>query len=353
MANAMAYGFIGLEHLAARRVADGNVRVVADAVQASVDEYNRQANAALRELTRRTTEYKVRYRLPGGGTLQPLDEWGNPLVVRSEGYHDVAFPIQQAGTAWGNNRVTRALMTVEEANDETLSALQRDADWMRRHMLGALFDNTTWTFADEEHGNLTVQPLANGDAVEYLRRSGANATDNHYYAQAAAIGDAANPFDTWYTELNEHPENAGPYVAYIPGNLKSSVKGLTNFIDATDPNVNPGVMATQLAGRIDRGFGDTVLGYVDNIWVVEWEALPDNYGIVVARGAKTPALMMREFDSPALQGLYRENFSPDGNLMEFRFIRMAGFGAYNRVGALAFRIGNAAWATPTGYATPL
>lgn len=353
MANATAYGFIGLEHLAERRIADGNVRVVADAVQASVEEYNRQANMALRELTRRTTEYKVRYRLPGGGTLQPLDQWGNPLVVRSEGYHDVAFPIQQAGTAWGNNRVTRALMTVGEANDETLSALKQDADWMRRHMLGALFDNTAWTFEDELKGSLTVQPLANNDAVAYLRRSGTTATDNHYYAQAAAISDAANPFDTWYSELNEHPENAGPYVAYIPGNLKSSVKALTDWYDAPNPDVDPGTLGPRLVSRIDRGFGDTVLGYVNNVWVVEWEALPDNYGIVVARGAETPALMMREFDSPTLQGLYQENFSPDGNLMEYRFIRMAGFGAYNRVGALAFRIGNAAYAVPTGYTTPL
>lgn len=353
MANAVAYGFIGLEHLAARRVSDGNMRLVAEAVQASVDEYNRQATAALAELAETTTEYSARYLLPGGGTLQPLDEWGNPMVVRSEGYYDVAFPIQQAGTAWGNNRVTRALMTVEEANRETMSALQRDADWMRRHMLAALFDNTTWTYVDKLKGSLTVQPLANGDTVSYLRKSGVSATDTHYYAQANAISDADNPFDTWHAELNEHPENSGPYVAYIPSNLKGSIMGLSDFIDAVDTNVNPGALAPTLTGRLDRGFGDTVLGYVNGIWVVEWSILPDNYGIVVARGAQTPTLMMREFDSPALKGLFIENYSPDGNLHEFRFIRMAGFGAYNRVGALAFRIGNGAYAIPTGYSTPL
>jgi hypothetical protein len=40
-------------------------------------------------------------------------------------------------------------------------------------------------------------------------------------------------------------------------------------------------------------------------------------------------------------------------LNEYRFIRYAGFGAYNRVGALSFRIGNGAYAIPTGYSTPL
>lgn len=353
MANAVAYGFIGLEHLAARRVSDGNMRLVADAVLASVDEYNRQATAALAELAQRTTEYSARYLLPGGGTLQPLDEWGNPLVVRSEGYYDVAFPVQLAGTAWGNNRVTRALMTVEEANRETLAAMQRDADWMRRHMLAALFDNTTWTFVDKDKGSLTVQPLANGDTVTYLRRSGSAATDTHYYAQANAISDADNPFDAWHAELNEHPENGGPFVAYIPSNLKASVMGLSDFVDAVDPNVNPGVMAPTPSGRLERGFGDTVLGYVNGIWIVEWSILPDNYGFVVARGAQTPPLMMREFPSADLQGLRAENHSPDGNLTEYRFIRMAGFGAYNRVGALVFRIGNGAYAIPTGYSTPL
>ena len=102
--------------------------------------------------------------LVAGGTLQPLDEWGNPLPVKDEGYYDVAFPIQRGGTAWGTNRESRAMMTVAEAQRFTLGALRRDADWMRRHFLAALFDNTTWTFQDDFKGAFTVQPLANGDA---------------------------------------------------------------------------------------------------------------------------------------------------------------------------------------------
>ena len=329
------------------------MQLVNTAIAASVEEHTRQVAAALAELVERTTDYTVRYKIGGGGTLQPLDEWGNPLPVKDAGYYDVAFPIQGGGTAWGDNRVSRALMTVGEADRMTLGVLRRDADWMRRHFLAALFDNTTWSFADEEKGTLTVQPLANGDAVTYARNNGTFATDTHYYAQAAAISDAANPFPTWKTELSEHPENGGPWVAYIPTNLKASVMGLANWMDKRESRVDPGIMAPRLIGEIGRGFGDEYLGYVDGVDVVEWSFLPDDYGIVIARGAENRPLRMREYPAASLQGLFTENHSPDGNLAEYRFIRFAGFGAYNRVGAIAFRIGNAAYAIPTGYTTPV
>ena len=349
-----AFGFVGYEDLADERVLDGNnVQIVNTAIAASVAEHNRQVTTALAELVEPTTDYTARYKNGGGGTLQPLDEWGNPLPVKDSGFYDVAFPIQGGGTAWGDNRVSRALMTVGEAQRFTLGALRRDADWMRRHFLAALFDNTTWSFADEEKGTLTVQPLANGDAVTYARNNGSSATDTHFYAQAGAIADASNPFPTLLTELSEHPENGGPYVAYIPTNVKAAVQGLANFIDVADANVDAGIMAPRLTGRIDRGFGDAVVGYVDGVFVVEWSFLPDNYGIVIARGAETKPLRMREYPAASLQGLFTENHSPDGNLQEYRFLRYAGFGVYNRVGAVAFRVSNGAYAVPTGYTTPV
>ena len=62
---------------------------------------------------------------------------------------------------------------------------------------------------------------------------------------------------------------------------------------------------------------------------------------------------MRQYPSTALQGLFTENHSPDGNLHESRFIRYAGFGARNRIAALVYRIGNGSYAIPTGYTAPL
>lgn len=347
------FGFVGYEDLADQRVVDGNVAVVNAAIAASLAEHNRQVSEALAELVEKTTEYTARVKLRSHGTLQPADEWAIPLPVKDAGFYDVAFPIQGGMTAWGDNRISRALMTVREADEYTNGMLGRDADWMRRHIVASLFDNTTWTFQDEEKGALTVQPLANNDAVTFPRNNGTLATDNHYYAQAAAIANATNPFPGWKSELREHPGNQGPYVAYIPSNLRASVLDLANFVDAPDPDVELSANTTRLVRAVGRGFGDEVLGYVDGVHVVEWSFLPDNYGFVVARGATDKALRMRQYPATSLQGFFTESYSPDGNLNSYRFFRYAGFGVYNRVAALAFRIGNAAYAVPTGYTTPL
>lgn len=352
-ANTLAYGFVGLEHLTTERVTDSNRSTVDTAIVQSVEEHNRQVDALLAEFAQPTTDYTVRFKQPGSGTLQPLDEWGNPLPVREEGYYDVAFPIQGGGTAWGDNRVTRALMTVMDANRQTLNSLQKDADWMKRHILAAVFDNTTWTFADPEKGNLTVQPLANADTVTFAKKSGAAATDTHYLAQAAAISDSANPFDDIYAELIEHPGNDGPIVVYVPTNLTADIMAMTGFVEIADPDIELGMNSDTVSGQLNRGFGDEVLGKVSKVWIVEWTILPDNYMIAVARGASSPPLRMRQYPAASLQGLIRENHSPDGNLNEYRFIRYAGFGAYNRTAALVYRVGNGSYAIPTGYSTPL
>lgn len=354
MANLSSYGFIGYEDIASERVSSSNIAVIDAAIRASVDEHNRQVDAVLAELVEPTTLSKVRYKIPGSGTLQPLDARGNPLPVKDEGKYDVGFPLQRGGTAWGDDIESRALMTVADADRQTLAALRRDANWIRRHVLGALLDNTSWQYVDEDEGNVTVQPLANADTVTYLKSDGSMATDDHYYAQAAAIADAANPFPALVSELREHPENEGAtIVGYIPTALRSSVMGLANFEDVADPDIERGNGQARLVGRLDRGFGTEVLGKVDGVWIVEWTLLPSTHGIVVARGADTKPLRMRQRPVAALQGLFTSTFSPDGNLNEYRFRRIAGFGAYNRVGAVAFQIGNGTYQIPTGYATPL
>lgn len=351
MANTLAYGFVGLEQLFAERVTGNNVRTVYDAVTASVADYNRQIDELMAAFVERTTEYQIRYTLPTGGTLQPLDEYGIPRPVRPSGYYDVAFPIQGGGTAWGDNRVSRAMMTIQDANRNTLMVQSQDTDWLRRHILASIFDNATWTYDDKEHGNLTIQPLANSDTVTYVRTGGSSSTDTHYLAQAGAIS-VTNPFPTIYTELAEHPSNTGPFVAYVPTNVASDIEALANFREVTDPDIMLGADSDRLTGSLDRGFGDEVLGKVDKMWVVEWKALPDNYIIAHARGAG-PFVAMREYPAPELQGLFQEQHSPDGNLREMRFIRYAGFGVFNRVAAVVQRVGNGSYAIPTGYDAPL
>lgn len=350
--NTIAYGFVNLEHLFAERVSGAGEGVVYDAVKLSAAEQSRSINALMASLVEPTEKYTERFYLPGVGTLQPLDENGNPLPVAEGGYYDVAYPIQGGGTAWGTNRVSRNLMTVEEANRQTVEALKKDGDWVARHALAALFDNATWTYDDVDHGNLTIQPLANGDTVTYVRHGGAASTDDHYLAQAAAISDTDNPFDDIYNELMEHPSNSGPVVVYAASSLTSSIQGLTGFVPVNDPDIRVAITADNLNSVIDRGLGDEVLGKVNKCWIVEWRRLPAGYMIGHAQGAG-PVLGYREYPAATLKGLFTENHSPDGNLQQTRMIRYGGFGVRNRVAAVCYFVGGAAWAIPSGYDAPL
>lgn len=362
MPNIVSYGFTNLETLMAQRVVDVQVETVQRAVIESAMEHTRIMNEMLAQMVTRTTKHMVRYQLPAGGTLQPLDEHGNPLPVTPTGTYDVAFPIKGAGTAWGSDRVTRAKMTVEDAARFTYDAMQKDADWMRRHMLAALLDNTTYTYTDPAYGALTVQPLANGDAVTYVRAGGAVATDNHYLAQANAIGNSDNPFPTIYAELDEHPSNIGPYIVYVPTNLIATITALANFREADDAMYRFGDGVTllnmqnnSLETRRDNPmshFGNRLVGAVDGCVIVEWNSLPDSYMIAHASGVND-VLGMREHPEPELQGLFPEMHDVDGNRWVNRMLRFCGFGVMNRVGALVYRVGNGSYAIPSGFTTPL
>lgn len=354
-----AYGFVDLRAMFGMRVqAVGSSRIW-KAVEESAAEHSKTVNGLLSSLVERTTAAQEVIELSGNGTLQPLDDNGNPLPVRPSGSYTVAYPIQGGGTAWGDNRVTRQLMTVEEANRFTLDAQNRDADWISRHIMAALLTNTPWTFHDRvgENGSrglgpVTVQPLANGDSVTYTLTGGASATDNHYLAQLAPISDADNPFPSIYTELKEHPSNmGGDYIAFVSSNLADGVRGLSTFVSIPDQDIATTILNDRLVRTPTIGFG-ALLGKVDGLWVAEWERLPANYLFAHATGGG-PVLKMREYPTPALQGLFVELNDVDGNHKETRMIRYAGFGVANRVGAVAMQIGSASYTVPAVLTAPL
>jgi hypothetical protein len=361
--NSVPYGFVGIQDLYSQRVQQAGPERIWDAIAASLAEYNRVANAIVGVWSQPTTVAMEQVELPGSGTLQPLDEWGNPLPVQPSGYYQVAYPIQGGGTAFGDNRVTRAIMTVEEVARLTMDAMQRDKDWLIRHALAALFTNTTWTYTDKVGpngskglGSITIQPLANSDSVTYARKGALSAsTDTHYLAQASAVADATNPFPTIKAELDEHPSNSGPVVAYIPSDMVSSVAALTEFVEVTDPDIRYGANSDVLAanGEAMVGPGKEVIGKTKSgVWVVDTPIMPSTYILAISTGGGAP-LRMREYPAPELQGFFLEQHSPDGNRQESRFIRYAGFGVRNRVSALVMRTGNGSYAIPSGYTAPL
>lgn len=359
MANALAYGFVSLANLMGNRVTKIGERVVLDAISQSAAEHSKALNGMLSTLVQPVTKGKDLIPQPGSGEMQPLDALGNPLPVPPADKVEVAYPLSGHGTAWATNRVSRAYMTAQDANQLTLDALAKDTRTIRRHLLASILDNVAWTYYDEAQnlGNITIQPLANADTRKYLFTGGSDpATDTHYLAQAAAISDDANPFPTIHTELSEHPGNGNEVVVYVPTNLTSTIKALANFVPVKDEYIIPAATTAQLPtadalARV-RGAGDYVLGRVDECWIVEWKALPSSYMLAHAINAG-PVVGMRQYDEAALQGLFIENNSPDGNIMETRMIRYAGFGVMNRQAALCYRIGNGSYAIPSGYDAPL
>lgn len=354
MANAVLYGFWNLKDVWTERLTALNAGTITTAIQASVDEHNRQIDAMLGLFATPTTLYLERYKQVGASRLQPLDENGRALPIKPAGFYDVAYPIRDAGSAWGANFKALAKMTVEDANRVTAQMLNADKVWMRDQMLAALFASSTHTYTDPAYGSLTIQPLANGDAVTYLRNGAtAVATDTHQLATASAIADAADPFPTIYDELAEHPENAGEVVALIPTNLKAAVMALTNYHPVVDPNLQPGANTAQVTGTLGAAVPGTVFGYHSaKVWLAEWKALPDNYVIATTTDAD-PALAFRQEPEAELQGFREAAERNDHPFYERQWVRFAGFGARNRVGALVYRFGNGTYAVPTGYTPPI
>jgi len=357
MANQLLYGFINIKDLAARRVTEVGVSVVSDAINQAVAEHNRQMDALLSLFSTRTTEFKTKFNSPTVARLQGLDENGRARPIRFAGQYGVAFPIQDGGAAWGTSFKAREKMTVQEANDATATLISADARWMRDHILAALYANSSWTFNDPEHDALTIEGLANSDAVKYLVQAGADqgATDTHYLAQASAIDDSNNPYPTIYSELTEHPENDGEVVCFIPTNLKTTTEALATYYPERDPNVAEGSGVSVLSGTLGvplPGGARSLLGYTDKCWIAEWKSLPDNYIVAMTTGGERP-LRMREEPETSLQGFRRVAERNDHPFYESQWLRSAGFGAYNRVGAVVYRIGNGTYAVPTNYASPM
>lgn len=357
MANQILYGFYNLKDRLADTVQAVGIQVINDAIQMTLDEHNRQMNALLELFAMRTTKAKFRYRTPTAGRLQPTDEQGRAIPVRFGASYDVAFPMQRGALAWGQTYEASLKMTVEQANNHMAGMLTADRRWMRDHILAALFPSTSWTYndADDDIGTLTIKGLANGDTDVYAIQTGADAgaTDTHILAQANAIGNADDPFQSIKDELLEHPENQGEVVALLPTNLVATTRALSGFYPTTDPNIQLGTGVSRLVGDLGIALPGKIFGYHSSgVWLAEWKSAPSGY-IIAACTQGERALAMREEPITQLQGFNRVAESQDFPFYRSDYLRKAGFGANNRVGAVVYRIGNASYAVPTNYSSPM
>jgi hypothetical protein len=350
---AVLYGLLNMADLADQRVTEVGVDQTMAAVTQTVAEHNRQLDALMSLFVTRTTNFKSRFWAAANTRLQPLDNMGRALPIKPAGKYDVAWPIQMGGTAWGYDYVTGQKLTVGEVARVTNTMLDADTRWMRDHLLAALFYKSTtnpWTFVDEEHGSLSIYGLANGDTTVYNIITGADtgATDDHLLFDDTP---AADTFIAMYTELLEHPENSGDVIALIPTNLKATIESISTFYPIEDPDLRIGTSSTVLAGRLNVPVPGMVLGKVEKVWVVEWASLPNDYIIGVTTGGER-ALAMREDMEPALRGFKQVATRDDHPYYERQYLRRAGFGGWNRVGAVIYKDA-ASYAAPTGYTSPM
>lgn len=351
---AVLLGLLNQADMYAQRVTSVGIAQVFRAVDESMAEHNRQLNALMALFTRPVTDPQTRYWAAGSTRNQPLDENGRARPVKPSAYYTVGFPLQMSGSAWGRNYVTSVKMTVEEVARITAMLQDGDSRWMRDHLLAALFyenGTTPWTFTDAQYGALSVYGLANGDTTTYQIMAGADsaATDDHVKG-ATSITEAL--FQDIHDELVEHPENGPDVIAFIPTASRATVEALTNFYPVSDSNLRSGSGVTELVRSLNVATPGELIGYVAGVHVYVWRSMPDNYIIGTTVGGE-PALALRQEMEPALQGFNRVADRNDYPWYETQYLRIAGFGAWNRAGAVVYRTDSASYAIPTGYSSPM
>jgi hypothetical protein len=350
------YGFHNLQDMASARVTGSLVEATNDAINLAVAAYNDEINAMLSLFADTTTLATERYAQISDNVLQPLDNNGRALPVKPSGYNDVGYPLFSAGSAWGANYVTRVKMTVADAERATAMMIRGDRNWMRRQILAGLFSFAAYDFVDPLLGTISVKPLAlaSETTVTYGTVAGSAAADGHQLTQANAIGASGdNPFPLIYAELTEHPQNSGDVIVFIPTALKATTVALATFNSVADPNITPGSGSDTLTGSLGATYPGKLIGYEDSgVWIVEWTALPATHMVAVTTGGDRP-LAMRQDPEPELQGFNRVADRDDHPFYESQWLRRAGFGARNRVGAVVYRVGNGTYDEPSGYTPPV
>lgn len=335
--------------------------VVYDAVQQVVSQYNQEV-AMLQELfvDQVTENFKDRYRLPAGGRMQRMSRNARPALSKVYGYWDVAYPLYSFQDALGADRITFAYMTVADLDRHLTGVFVKNDNSMRWELLHRLLDNAAETYEDELHGDLTVQPLANGDEVVYppVLGSESEATEDHYieaaYA-ASAISDTNNPIATIVADLNHHfgvKTGGENIVVFINTAQTAKIKALTGFVEVQDRFVEPGDDTATVKGLPYRVPGK-ILGRVSGAWIVEWPWVPASYAFGIYMDAPKPLVMRVD---PANTGLPRGlnlvardvDYPFESSYWENRY----GFGCGNRLNGVVIEMPSSSdgeYAVPTDY----
>jgi hypothetical protein len=352
---AYLFGHIGLSATDRGFLNAAGQTVVYDAAQEYVNRFNMEMQTAMSVFVEGTTsDFKQRYRLPGGGYLQQRNENGRFDSVKPSGYWDVAFPLREWGAAVSWNNVSLAYASGEEISNAINTVINQDTNTVRDRILRALFNNTEKTFSDPLHGDLLVQPLANNDGVVYPANIGTSteATENHYLGSAyaaASISDTNDPYVTIANELEEHfgiPTGGSNIVVFINSAQTALTRDLAAFVSLADMGVDYGdnqSLASSVPPQLLAMTSARVLGRHEEagVWIVQWNYIPASYMLGIHLDAPAPLRMRID---PAYTGLGMglqlratdELFPFTTSSWSHRF----GFGVANRLNGVVIDLSN-------------
>jgi len=335
------------------------------AVYNAINEYMAMHNAELAAtlgvfVGETTTDFKRRYFLPGGGRLQNMgfSPQSAPAAVKTSGYWDVAFPLNEWGAGLAGNRIAYAYATVQDLAREVDGVRMRDVATVRYEILNALLGSTQTTFVDPINGSLSIEPLANGDSVVYppVLGSETEATETHYLESGytvANISDTNNPYVTIVNELEEHfgaPTGGSNIVTFISSDITAKTQALTDFVAVTDMRIQPGDDTATVFG-LPAGLPGRILGTVSGAWVVEWRHLPATYTVSIHLDAPAPLAMRVDPSYTGLgSGLQLVSTNDKYPFTESFYSHRFGVAAANRLNGVVMEIAaGGTYSVPTGY----
>jgi hypothetical protein len=304
------FGALGLADTERVMLSSLGQRVVFDAVQQVLGDHNADLQAALSVFVQETTsDYKIRYKLPGSGRLQRMGNQAQPGAVKAYGGWDIALPLEEWGAGLAHSRVAFGYMTTQELNRHLDTIMVQDRNTVRFEMLKALFNDGQDTFVDPIWGSLSIEPLANGDTVVYppVLGSESEATDDHYAESGytvANMSDTNNPFSTIASDLEEHfgtAQGGNNIAAFCNTDIVAEARLLTDFVPVSDMGIRPGDDTAQ-AINLPAALPGRVVGRMDGsgVWVIEWRWIPATF--ILALDLDAPKPLMQRID-PADTGL--------------------------------------------------
>jgi hypothetical protein len=309
-----------------------------------------------------TSIYKERYKLAMTGRMQKVSELGTGAPVTVTGSWDVAYELHNFHEPTAISDVDFAYMTPQELQLHVDGILTRARNAKRHEALYHLFNNAQKTFTDKRHGALTIEPLANGDAVLYppVEGTDSEATEDHYLGSsytAANITDTDNPYKTIADDLIEHGMNETNDipVAFLINSAQVTVtSALTNFIPYIPPAIASGA-DTDNVMMPPRSIPGKIIGYMLGYgWVSVWNWIPANYIVGVNMTVPQPYRMRIDPPDTGL-GTGMVVLLPEerNGVITFDSWRMRfGLGGANRLSAVVMDLSNtdSDYDIPTAYA---